>query len=220
MNTLRGVLLATLLTALAYPALAQTTRDPAAHAALEKMSEHYSAMPSFSAKYLHQSEGPDGKVVKKLDGTILVQGNKYALTIPGYEIICDGKTLWSYVKETNEVNISDYAPDDDEITPNTVFDVWKKGYKYILLGEFKAKDGKTVQTIDLEPDDITREVTKVRMIVNKADHSLKKWIVYERGTGNRQVFNVMSFTPNVKIGSGAFAFNKGKHPGVKVVDLR
>lgn len=215
----RAFLPAILLT-LALPALAQTTRDPAAKAVLEKMSTHYAAMPSFSAKYLHQSEGPDGKVERKQNGAIVVQGRQYALTIPGYEIICDGKTLWSYVKESNEVNVSDYAPDEDEITPNTVFDVWKKGYKYILMGEFKDRTGKVVQTIDLEPDDITREVTKVRMIVNKADHSLKKWIIYERGTGNRQVFNVMSFTPNVKIARGQFAFNKARHPGVKVVDLR
>lgn len=206
--------------AFAVPALAQTTRDPGAKAVLEKMSAKYAGIPSFSAKYAHQSEGPDGKAIKKQAGSIVMQGPKYKLTVPGYEIVCDGKTLWSYVKETNEVNVTEYAPDEDEITPGNIFSVWKNGYKYILLGEFKNKTGQMVQTIDLEPDDITREVVKVRMIVNKADNSLKKWIIYERGTGNRQVFNVTEFKPNVAIAANTFAFNKATHPGVKVVDLR
>ncbi len=216
---LRGLLFLFCLV-LALPTLAQTTRDPGAKTVLEKMSARYQAIPSFSAKYTHQSEGPDGKAIKKQAGSIVMQGQKYKLTVPGYEIVCDGKTLWSYVKETNEVNVTDYAPDEDEITPGNIFTVWKNGYKYILLGEFKDKTGKVVQTIDLEPDDITREVVKVRMIVNKADNTLKKWIIYERGTGNRQVFVVTEFKPEVKIKAGQFAFSKASHPGVKVVDLR
>lgn len=206
--------------ALTAPSFAQTTQDPAAKVVLEHMSAKYSKLASFSAKYTHQGEGPDGKAYRKQEGSIVVQGKKYRLTVPGYEIVCDGKTLWSYVQETNEVNITEYAPDQDEITPNNIFDVWKQGYKFILLGELKSKDGQMVQTVDLEPEDITREVTKVRMIVNKADHSLKKWIIYERGTNNRQIFTVTSFVPNTKVPAKEFEFSKAAHPGVKVVDLR
>ena len=39
-------------------------------------------------------------------------------------IICDNKSVWRYLKELNEVQISDYEPADDEITPTNIFNIY------------------------------------------------------------------------------------------------
>ena len=176
-------------------------------------------MPAWEATYEHSTETASGKIFSKQDGKILVSGKKYSIALPTFQIICDGKTIWTYNKEVNEVNISAYAPEDDEITPDQIFGLYRKGYKYILMGELKSKTG-IVQTIDLEPEDITKEIVKVRLIINKADATLKKWMIYERGTSNRQIFIVKSFVPNAKVAPSRLAFSKANFPGAKIVDLR
>eukprot|EP01031_Cornospumella_fuschlensis_P049255 gene49255-60296_t len=45
------------------------------------------------------------------------------------QVICDGKTVWAYLKESNEVNVYDYDETEDELSPNKVFDFYKEGCK-------------------------------------------------------------------------------------------
>jgi len=214
-----AVIIAVLCLGTYLPSFAQNAKDPGAKAILDGLYNKYSKMPAWEATYEHISETASGKVFSKQDGKILVAGKKYSIALPTFQIICDGKTIWTYNKEVNEVNISAYAPEDDEITPDQIFGLYRKGYKYILMGELKSKTG-IVQTIDLEPEDITKEIVKVRLIINKADATLKKWMIYERGTSNRQIFVVKSFTPNANVASNRLVFNKTRFPGAKIVDLR
>jgi outer membrane lipoprotein carrier protein len=197
----------------------QNAKDPVAGVILKNMAARYHKLKAFSAGYTRIGENNSGKELTRDKGKVWVQGPAFRLQAAGYDICTEGKTLYTYSLATNECTVSPYEPDPSEITPQTVFDLYKNGYKYVLLSETKGKNGVT-QILDLEPEDITSEITKVRLIIDKKSLDLKKWIVYERGTNMRQIFYLTAFEAIPLKAAPFFAFNKKKYPGARLIDLR
>ena len=197
----------------------QSRQDPMAEEILNAVGKKHKNMPGFSAKFSHDSETNSGKVVGNVKGEIRVSKSKYVLTSGTTTLFCDGKTVWSADKKIKEVNVSDYDPEPDDITPEKMYTFYKKGYKYIFMGEVKVK-GKIWQTIDLEPENIKKEVVKIRLFIDKTTRSITKWIVFERGSNDREVFEIEEFKVLKTLNSSEFEFNKKQFPGYKIVDLR
>ncbi len=198
---------------------AQAQYDPEAKKILDGVSQKYRSLESFQANYRQTLQGADGEVFDEVSGKIIVKGNKFNLEMGDYRIISDGTTLWTYMKKSNEVNISDYEPGEGEITPTEIYTLYEKGYKYVLQSELK--DGnKNLQTIDMEPEDRRSEIAKIRLVVDKSTSMVTRWIIFERGSNSRQLFEINDFEPNAAAPDKLFTFNKADHKGVKVVDLR
>ncbi|MFN3404934.1 MAG: LolA family protein [Cytophagaceae bacterium] len=193
-------------------------QDPKAAAILDQVSKKYSSIASYKAKFTYTMESPGAGINETSEGEIVVKGHKFHLNMGGQEIINNGTTVWTYLKEANEVNISDYQPSDDDITPSRIFNMYKKGYKYTFLSE-KTENGKVYEVIDLIPEDRKTSFFKVRLEVNKKDKTLKSWTIFEKN-GNRYVYSVKSFTPDFPVEDSFFNFDKSKYQGVEVIDLR
>ena len=201
---------------LSLPAAAQ--QDPKAGKILDLMSSKYQALKAFQATFTQTLENPSAKVKQNLSGDILVSGTKFRLKTGGQEIINDGKTTWTYLKNENEVNISDSDPDSQEMSPSQIYTMYKKGYKYTYVQQV-TEAGEPVDVIELAPENRTNDVFKVRLKVRKKDASLKSWQMFKKN-GNQYTFAIKKFQPNPAVDAGTFSFDKAKYKGVKVVDLR
>jgi len=197
----------------------QTRQDPMAGKILDGVGLKYKKLAGFTSGFKHVSENNTGDAIHTISGKITVSGSKYRLTSGNTTLICDGKTVWSADKKTKEVTISDYEPEADDITPERIYTFYQKGYKYMFMGEVKTKTG-IWQSIDLEPENIQKEVSKIRLFVDKKSQRITKWILFERGSNDREVFEVEKFTPLMVVTPGDFQFSKAQFPGYKVVDLR
>ena len=136
----------------------------------------------------------------------------------GQEVINNGATIWTYMKSENEVNISDNDPSEQEMSPDKIYNMYKKGYKYVFL-EDAVENGVPVNVIELSPEDRSNPIFKVRMYISKTDNSVKSWKMF-KNNGNRYTFTIKQFTPNPAVTPATFAFDKAKYKGVKVIDLR
>ncbi|HEX8350980.1 MAG TPA: outer membrane lipoprotein carrier protein LolA [Hymenobacter sp.] len=201
---------------LATSALAQ--QDPKAGKILDQMSAKYQALNAFKATFTQTLENDAAKVKDNITGDITVSGQKYRLKMSGQEVINNGKTVWTYMKTENEVNISDYDPDEQDISPSQIYTLYKKGYKYTYVQEAKEA-GEPCDIIELSPEDRTNQIFKVRMTVSKTDHSVKSWKMFKKN-GNRYTVTIKKFQPNPPVDANTFAFDKTKYKGVKVIDLR
>jgi len=201
------------------PCRSQSRQDPLAGKILDEVGKKFKKMAGFSAEFTHDSENNSGETIRSQKGKIYVSGNKYRLITGNTTLVCDGKTVWSADSKTREVTISDYEPEPDDITPERIYTFYQKGFKYLFIGEVKAK-ACIWQTIDLEPDNIKKEVSKIRLFVDKNSRSIMKWILFERGSNDREVFEILKFTPVTKVDANLFAYSKSQFPGFKVVDLR
>jgi outer membrane lipoprotein carrier protein len=201
---------------LALPALAQ--QDPKAGKILDAMSAKYQAYKSYQADFTQTLENTSAKVKQNLSGNIIVAGQKFRLKLSGQEVINDGKTTWTYLKNENEVNISDTDPDAQDMSPSQIYTMYKKGYKY-TYAQTATEAGEAIDVIELTPENRTNDVFKVRIKVRKKDSSVKSWEMFKKN-GNRYTFTIKNFKANVPTDASTFSFDKAKYKGVKVVDLR
>ena len=209
----------TVLTALLFSVfVAQAQQDPKAGKVLDEMSAKYKALKAFKASFQQTLENPLNKIKETMEGDITVSGIKFKLQTKGQEVVNDGKTMWTYMKAENEVNISDYDPDEEEMSPTSIFTLYQKGYKYTYV-EQTTEGGVAYDVVELAPEDRSNSLIKVRLQVSKKDRSVKSWKMFKKN-GNRYSFVIKNFTPNPPVSATTFAFDKAKHKGVKVIDLR
>lgn len=197
----------------------QAQYDQKAKTILDAMSERYKNMPSYVAKFstalVNETEGLN----EVFEGEITVSGDRYMLKTEEREIINDGTTVWTYLPDFNEVNVEDYLPDEDEITPSSIFDEYKNGYKYIWMENTKEQ-GMDSDVIDLIPDDaVNAQFFKIKMVISSKDRTLLKWTMYEK-QGNKYIYTISDFDDTVVVSDAMFKFDKSKYPGVEIVDLR
>lgn len=210
--------LALLALSVSVTSVASAQQDPKAGKILDQMSAKYKAMNAFKATFTQTLENDAAKVKENLTGDITVSGQKFRLKMSGQEVINNGQTMWTYMKSENEVNVSDYEPDEEEVSPSQIYTLYKKGYKYTYAGEAK-EGGQTVDIIELAPEDRNNPVYKVRLKVDRNDKTVKSWQMYKKN-GNRYTYRISKFVPNTPVDATTFNFDKTKYKGVKVIDLR
>lgn len=199
--------------------LVMAQKDKKATAILDEMSKKYQTMKSFSASFTYGVEGTNAKLTESYKGDVTVKGAKFRLKMLGQEVFTNGKELYSYTKETNECQVSEFNPAEmDALSPTKIYSIYKKGYKYVFLEEVK-EGSQLYEVIELSPEDKGSKVAKVQIKVDKKDKSVKSWKVWDKN-GKRTVFRVDKFMANAPADDKIFTFDKKKYPGVEVVDLR
>ncbi|GHA72638.1 LolA family protein [Pontibacter akesuensis] len=207
-----------LLVVLLFASVASAQQDPQATKVLNAMSQKYKSMKAFKADFAQTLENTSANVKETMKGSVTVSGDKYRLGVSGQEIISDGKTMYTYLKDANEVTITESDPEAEAMAPSRIFDMYKKGYKYSYVGP-ETKDGVKYDVIELAPEDRKNPIYKVRLYISQKDKTLKSWQMF-RSNGNRYTYTISNFQPNPTLASDAFSFNKAKYKGVTVVDLR
>lgn len=181
---------------------------------LDAMSKKYASIPSFNASFTYSTEG----FKDSYKGDVTVKNKKFRLKLAGQEIFNNGQTVSTFIKETNEVNISNFDPVEEGINPAKIYTIYKKGYKYTFIEEQKA--GKSIyEVVELTPDKASSQIAKLRITVDKKDKSVKSWKITTKD-GKKQNFKIDKFAAIKGLSDGHFDFDKTKHPGVEVIDLR
>jgi outer membrane lipoprotein-sorting protein len=163
-------------------------------------------------------ENTTKKINEVKTGNIIVKGDKYRLEITGQTVICDGKTVWTYIKDANEVNIDNMKTDDDAINPTKLLNMYEKNFTYKLIKEATV-NGKYVQIIDLKPIK-GKKYYKVRLTIDKALLQIVSSVVFDKNQTTTYTYLVTKFTPNFPVTDAGFTFNKASYPGVEVNDMR
>ncbi len=193
--------------------------DPEAKKILDAVSAKFKSYKSVQATFTYKAENSAGKVVATKKGTVYMKGSKYRVSIAGQEIFCDGTNVWTYDKSTNEVTITKLDASGNTLTPQKLFtNFYDKDFLYKLNGT-KKEGNKTVQEIEMTPNDKNRPFHKVYVLVDKASNAIYSTKVLEK-TGNKYSYTISSLNGNANVPDSKFVFNKKDYPGVEEVDLR
>ena len=88
------------------------------------------------------------------------------------------------------------------------------------MSEAPDAAGEVLQTVKLFPTDPTkRAYHTVVLVVDKAKVEPRSVQVLYKD-GNEVTYSLKRFVPNVDLADAVFVFDKAKHPGVEVNDLR
>ena len=67
------------------------------------------------------------------NGTLLLKGNQFYLNSGGIQSWFDGKTQWSYLESSEEVNVSNPTPEElQTINPYALLSIYKTVYNYSI----------------------------------------------------------------------------------------
>jgi outer membrane lipoprotein-sorting protein len=193
--------------------------DPKAKAILDNVSKKVKALKSLKANFTITITGAKNAKPQTKKGNVYMKGDKYYVSLSGQEIYCDTKTIWTFMKESNEVQISSFDPNENSFTPSKLFtNFYDKEYTYKYVGE-QTVSGKKVDVINLTPTNKSKQYSKVELMIDKAQSVVAGGKMYEKN-GNVYQYTVSGYTPNPALTDNMFTFDTKKHPKVEVVDLR
>jgi outer membrane lipoprotein-sorting protein len=197
---------------------APAPKDKSADRLLAVVSKRYKNFKSIKADFVYAVENKAQQASEKQKGTLYVKGNSFRLDIAGQEITCDNKTVWTFSKDANEVQISEYKPKENAIRLDDIFTMYGKGFLY-KIAEEKKESGRDVVIVELTPKDKKKNFFKIKLSIDKANQSINKSMVYDKN-GTIHTYTITNQVPNLKLAEDFFSFDVKKHPGVEVVDLR
>ena len=150
-------------------------------------------------------------------GFLLLKGEKFYLNNGNIQSWYDGKTQWSYVADTEEVNISHPTLEELQgINPYLILMRYKTDFNYTYKGS-QARNGVKGHEIILTPKR-SEHSEIIRVFVSTAYQPLAMKV--EQNGKVLSEINVTSYKTNQKLEDGMFKFNKSLFPNAEIIDMR
>lgn len=192
------------------------TKDTKATQLLDQVSEKTKASKSIKADFSYSIDNKQGNVHDVKTGTLMLSGDKYRLSTGGQTVISDGKTIWTYIKQSNEVQVNDLDLKDESLTPSKLLTSYNQNYKARIVKD-KTTDANS-EAIELIPNN-TKNFTKAIIVVDKNKKEVKSFSLYDKN-GNVFTYKITNYQTNVPVTPADFTFDAKKYPGVEVIDMR
>lgn len=196
--------------------VALQSQDKAAKKLLDKISEKYDAYRSVEIQFDLTIKYPD-QPIQNQNASITQQGVNFVFTSPDQDIYGNGKSVWYYIKERNEVQINDFDEDAEAgmLTPKDLLKQYKSNkFEYAIVNE----DG-SFAFIEFKPLNEFEDYSKYRVKINKAKMDFETMEAFGKD-GSKIDIKLSSVKANKTYPSTTFVFDIKAHPGVFVEDLR
>ena len=144
-------------------------------------------------------------------GTIAIKGKKFHASTPQATIWFDGKTQWTYVKDNDEVNVSN--PTDAElaaINPYNFIYMYKNGYTYTMTkkgGNFEVHLKATGK----------KGISEMYILVNQKSYTPSQ--IRMKQQKGWTTIDIKNFK-KANMADGTFRFNSKDFPSAEIIDLR
>ncbi len=145
-------------------------------------------------------------------GTIAIKGKKFYATTPQAKVWFDGKTQWTYLKNNDEVNVSNPTEAQlQAINPYNFIHLYKRGYTYTM------NTAGTDYVIHLVANSTDRKIKELFISVNKKTYQPKQVKMLQGKMWT--TFDINSIKKE-NIADSQFRFNAKDFPKAEVIDLR
>ncbi len=183
---------------------------------LDQVSAKTKSYTSIKADFSYRMENAKAKINEQKQGTLLLSGDKYKMQASGQTVICDGKTIWTFMPESNEVQVNSLDNKDEALTPSKLLSNYNTNFKSKILNE-KNSDPGTIK-IELVPNTI-KNYNRAVLSVDKAKLQVKSFMICDK-SGNIFTYTITRFQTDIPVSASDFSFDPKKFPGVEVIDMR
>ena len=152
-------------------------------------------------------------------GLIRLQGEKFLLDADGVKTWFDGRTQWSYLAGSDEVNVSEPTPAElQSINPYALLSIYKQGY-HMKLGKNTTYSGKPAYEVVLTASNKKQDLQCVILYVSK-DRFQPLCISMTQKGGGSVAIRITSYKTGQSYNDSFFVFDKKAYPTAEVIDLR
>ena len=156
---------------------------------------------------------PDGKTLGDSEkGHAWLQGEAYKIEMADQQTISDGKTIWTYFVDAEEVMVSN-ATDGTDNTPLKLLTSLDENYVATLT----SINPNGLATIELANP--KGQYKRVTLKINATKAEIKSADIYV-DDGSKIVIAVEKMKFDQELGDEFFTFDSKKHPNVDVIDMR
>ncbi|MDY3282950.1 MAG: LolA-like putative outer membrane lipoprotein chaperone [Prevotella sp.] len=145
-------------------------------------------------------------------GSIAIKGNKFNAHTPLATVWFNGKTQWTYMKKTQEVNVT--TPTQAQqmtMNPYTFINLYKTGYNMTLTQNAQSYE------VHLTAQNKKRTVQELYISINKKSYVPSRIKMRQNSTWS--TITVSNFKAKNQPNS-LFTFNQKDFPQAEVIDLR
>ena len=145
-------------------------------------------------------------------GSISIKGKKFHASTPQAIIWFDGKTQWTYMKQNDEVNVSNPSEADlQAINPYNFINIYKKGFK------LSSKKVNNSYEVHLKATDKKRRIQEMYIIVDQNSYRPTHVKMLQNGKWSVLLISGLKAT---NLSDGLFQFNAKDFPQAEIIDLR
>lgn len=172
---------------------------------------------SFRATFLYASRSQSDQSLVPFEegGQIVIHGNKYRITLPEHEVISNGKTVWTYLKNANEVQIMNYDSKEAR-TLWAIFANYRRDYTLEHYYDATHPYGITVALLAKDPE---TSITKVSITVTPDTKYIRSIEVTDKNQTLHTLL-IEDFEYDLKFDKAFFSFDTAEHKEVEVIDMR
>jgi len=189
-------------------------KDPKAVALLDQVSATAKSFKSIKVEFSYTMVNTKARINEEKTGTLLVSGDKYRMTASGQTVICDGKTIWTYMPESNEVQVNALENKDEALTPSKLLTSYNANFKSKII---RSTDN-SVESVELIPL-TSKNFTKAILGIDKAKKQVKSFTLFDK-SGNTFTYKIKTYLTNTPVTNADFIFDAKKFPGVEIIDMR
>lgn len=198
---------------------AQGNPDKKAEKALKEVSKKYKSYKTLQVHFsVNQKSPQQANASPAQKGTVTMKGDAFKLEMVSQTIICDGKTIWTYMQDVKEVHVNNFDPGEDDITPSKIFNLYSKDFIYRSAGTVN-EGGRALTLIDLTPKDKSRSYFLIKLKIDETKNEIVSAEIKEKN-GSITTYNLTGQKSNIDLPGNFFTFNAASYKGVQVVDLR
>lgn len=184
---------------------------------LKELSEKTNSFDNIKVSFAYKMTNAEAGINESTNGTLLVSGNKYRLNIAGQEIISDGKTLWTYLADSEEVQVNEVM-EDEGFSPNKLLSSYNDDYTSKKEDDI-IKEGKTLIQLKLKPKNKDSNFDFVILLIDGSKMQLDSFIMHDFDD-NIFSYELKQFVTDSDIPESSFIFDTSKYPNVEVIDMR
>ena len=186
---------------------AQNNADAIIRVLVDQIKSHKNVEMAFSYQI-----GSDKNLSESLKGHAWLQGEAYKTEMADQQTISDGKTIWLYLIDDEEVMVSNASEGTDN-TPLKLLTSLNDSY-VATLTNIHAKGVATIELANPKG-----QYKRVTLKINTKKTELKSVDIYMED-GRKVAITVEEMQFDQKLDDNFFTFDTKKHPKVDVIDMR
>lgn len=178
--------------------------------AIDKLKSYENISIEFDYNMINAEAG----IYETMEGAAFLQGNAYRMLVMDQEIICNGKTMWIYTPENEEVIISD-ANEDNSGNPLKLIE----SYYENVTAKFINEDNGSIKKIEATPTSPEEIFSNMIITIDIKSLNIKDIHIFD-SNDNEFVYVINKFVTNQKLPADFFTFKEQEHPDAEIIDMR
>lgn len=186
---------------------------------LDRAARAYESSDGIKAAFSMNTRSTQQKINESFEGAIQIKGAKFKYETPDMIVWFDGKTQWTYLTRSEEVNVT--TPSGDELqqtNPLLILKSYKGNYEVSLKGQSTSATGKATYDVVLVPKK-AKDIEKIELQIEK-NNNLPTGIIINAKRDIRTAIRISKLQTSVNQPDATFVFNAKDYPEAEIIDLR